>query len=129
MQGDDRAAQVAGVGDLGQRPPFAADRDRRVPARHDRQVARVADPAGDHVCAVRVRLIDRVPGQDPDHLAAGLRRAARRRLHHPAATAADDRRPRLRQQPPDLLGEPPQLRVKLYRRSGSNTGRTAAATP
>ena len=109
----DRPAEVAGVADLRERPPLAADRDHRVAAGDDGEVAGVADPAGDDVGAVGVRLLDRDAGHDPDHLAAGPRRAARRRLHHAAAPAADDRHPRLGQQPPNLLGQPPRLRALL----------------
>ena len=101
-QGDDRPAEIAGVGDLRQRPPFAADRDRRLAGGDDGEVARLADPGRDHVGAVRVRL---------------------RRGRPPAGSRSRCRRPRSPPAPPPP--SPPARR----RRRPSPPPRPATARP
>jgi glucoamylase len=120
-QGDHGAAQVAGEGDLRERAPFAADRDRRCAGSDHGEVARLADAGGDHLRAVGVRIVDVDPGEDADHRAAGVRCATGGRFHHPAPATADHGRAGLRQAPPDLLGKPPRLTL-FAAATGANDG-------
>ncbi len=80
-----------------------ADRDDRVAAGDDGEVAGGPDGGRDDVRTVRVGFLDRDPGQDPDRLAAGLLRPARHRLHHAATAAADDGDARLGEPAAHLL--------------------------
>src|SRR4051812_31988036 len=63
--------------------------------------------------AVGARLLRVRPREDPDRIAAGPGGPASSRRHHPRPTTADDGRPSLRQQPADLLRQPPDLAALL----------------
>src|SRR5439155_387240 len=81
-EGDDRAPEDLRQRHLGERAVPAGERDQGVARGGDQHVARVAEAGreGDGQVAVGVAVI--VAGEDADHRAAALRRAARGGLDH-----------------------------------------------
>ena len=107
-QGDHGAAEVAGEGDLRERAPLAADRDRRLARRDDREVAGVADPVATTWVQYGFASLPSTQGSTPITLRRRSPRPAPP-LPSPRRAAADDGHASFRQAPPNLLGQPPGL--------------------
>src|SRR5207247_1299675 len=94
LEDHDRPPEPLREGDLGQRPPAAADRDHGVAGRRDGEVPHMPEPGGDSVVDPLVRVAAARPGENADRGASSSLRAAHRGRHHLAEPAGGTLEPR-----------------------------------
>jgi len=109
VEHDQWTTEAARQADLAERAPGAAERDDRITAGDDTEVACVTDGAADRVREVRGRTATVVLGEDPDGDAACTSHSSGDRLHDSLAAAADHDDAALGEELTQLLGLRRQL--------------------
>ncbi len=128
IEDHDGTAEQAGIGDLGERAPGPADRDRGVRGGDDGQVAGMADAGCDRHVDPFVRGVSLGSRDDSDRPSSGRLRAAAGGGHDLVEPAGDDRRAMFGEQAADLLGRRLGLGAAPDHRDLQAHGETLAET-